>query len=190
MSYACTQRPKKSRVFAPVFDDLACSYKNEGSIPFTRSTLFLSKFAVFPGTVIRVSYEAARISPVFQGFHSRNRNRGSGAGDPADGLVLSLISPPEKQGGPASDSQHPTGVPVRLKNYPLQGKGFRPPMVHGDPSSPGIGFRDAPGNWGPSQSLVRFWVEVWFAGRGARLDWGRGCQRFLSLQHGGHSGCL
>ena len=30
---------------------------DEGSIPFTRSTLFLSKFAVFPGTVIRVSYE-------------------------------------------------------------------------------------------------------------------------------------
>ena len=24
--------------FAPIFDDLACSYKNEGSIPFTRST--------------------------------------------------------------------------------------------------------------------------------------------------------
>ncbi len=31
MSYACTQWPTKSRVFAPVFDDLACSYKNEGS---------------------------------------------------------------------------------------------------------------------------------------------------------------
>ena len=76
---------------APVFDDLACSYKNEGSIPFTRSTLFLSEFAVFPGTVIRVSYEAARISPVFQGFHSRNRNRSSGADDPADGLALPLI---------------------------------------------------------------------------------------------------
>ncbi len=80
VSYACTQWPTKSRVFAPVFDDLACSYKNEGSIPFTRSTLFLSNFAVFPGTVIRVSYEAARISPVFRGFHSRNRNRGSGLG--------------------------------------------------------------------------------------------------------------
>jgi len=81
VSYACTQWLTKSRVLAPVFDDLACSYKNEGSIPFTRSTLFLSKFAVFPGTVIRVSYEAARISPVFRGFHSRNRNRGSGEGD-------------------------------------------------------------------------------------------------------------
>jgi hypothetical protein len=72
VSYVCTQWPIKSRVFAPIFDDFACSYKNEGSIPFTRSTLFLSKFAVFQATVIRVSYEAARIGPVFQGFHSRN----------------------------------------------------------------------------------------------------------------------
>ena len=39
VSYACTQRPTQSRVFAPIFDDLACSYKNEGSIPFTRSNL-------------------------------------------------------------------------------------------------------------------------------------------------------
>ena len=78
--YACTRWPTKSRVFAPVFDELACSYKNEGSIPFTRSTLFLSKSAVFPGTVIRVSYEAPRMSPVFRGIHSRNRNRGSGLG--------------------------------------------------------------------------------------------------------------
>ena len=85
------QWPTKSRVFAPVVDDLACSYKNEGSIPFTRSTLFLSKFAVFPGTVIRVSYEAPRISPVFRGFPSRNRNRGSGADGPTDGLALPLI---------------------------------------------------------------------------------------------------
>ena len=29
----------------------------EGSIPFTRSTLFLSKFAVFQATVLRVSYD-------------------------------------------------------------------------------------------------------------------------------------
>jgi len=64
---------------------------HEGSIPFTHSTLFLSKFAVVPGTVIRVSYEAPRISPVFRGFHSRNRNRGSGAGDLLRGKVLSLI---------------------------------------------------------------------------------------------------
>ena len=63
----------------------------EGSIPFTRSTLFLSKFAVFPGTVIRVSYEAPRISPVSLGFQPRNRNRGSGADDSTDGLALSLI---------------------------------------------------------------------------------------------------
>ena len=76
---------------APVFDDLVCSYRNEGSIPFTRSTLFLSKFAVFQATVIRVSYEAARISPVFRGFPSRNQNRGSGAGDTTDELALSLI---------------------------------------------------------------------------------------------------
>jgi hypothetical protein len=68
VSYACTQWPIKSRVFAPVFDDLACSYKNEGSIPFTRSIFLLSKFAVFPGTVIRVSYEAPWISPVSFGF--------------------------------------------------------------------------------------------------------------------------
>ena len=72
MSYACTRWPKKSLIFAPVFDELACSYKNEGSIPFTRSTLFLSKFAVFPGTVIRVSYVAARISPVSMGFQPQN----------------------------------------------------------------------------------------------------------------------
>ena len=91
MSYACTQWPTKSRVFAPVFDDLACSYKNEGSIPFTRSIFLLSKFAVFQATVIRVSYEAARISPVSLGFPSRNRNRGSGADHPTDGLALSLI---------------------------------------------------------------------------------------------------
>jgi len=46
---------------------------DEGSIPFTRSTLLLSKFAVFPATVLRVSYEAARISPVSRGFQARNR---------------------------------------------------------------------------------------------------------------------
>ena len=40
--------------FAPIFDDLACSYKNEGSIPFTRSTLFCGSFSVFQATVIRV----------------------------------------------------------------------------------------------------------------------------------------
>ena len=91
LSYVCTQSPRKSRVFAPIFDNLACSYRNEGSIPFTRSTLFLSKFAVFQATVIRVSYEAARISPVSLGFHSRNRNRGSGADAPAGGLALPLI---------------------------------------------------------------------------------------------------
>jgi hypothetical protein len=77
------QWPKKSRVFAPVVDDLACSYKNEGSIPFTRSTLFLSKFAVFQATVLRVSYEAARIGPVSFGFQTRNRNCGSGVSDPS-----------------------------------------------------------------------------------------------------------
>ena len=71
------QWPIKSRVFAPVFDDLACSNKNEGSIAFTRSTLLLSKFAVFQATVIRVSYEAARISPVSLGFLCLNRTRGS-----------------------------------------------------------------------------------------------------------------
>jgi len=62
---------------APVSDDLACSYKNEGSIPFTRSTFSLSKFAVFQATVIRVSYEAPRISPVSRGFQIGNRTRGS-----------------------------------------------------------------------------------------------------------------
>ncbi len=77
------QWPTKSRVFAPVVDDLACSYKNEGSIPFTRSTLFLSKFAVFQATVLRVSYEAARIGPVSFGFQTRNRNCGSGVSDPS-----------------------------------------------------------------------------------------------------------
>ena len=56
---------------------------DEGSIPFTRSTLFLSKFAVFLGTVLRVSYEVARICPVFLGFQTGNRNCGSGASDPS-----------------------------------------------------------------------------------------------------------
>jgi hypothetical protein len=102
VSYVCTQWPIKSRVFAPIFDDFACSYKNEGSIPFTRSTLFLSKFAVFQATVIRVSYEAARISPVSLGFQPRNRNRGSGADDPTDGLALSLIHCRKKHGAPTS----------------------------------------------------------------------------------------
>jgi hypothetical protein len=75
--------PTKSRVFAPIFDDLACSYKNEGSIPFTRSNLFLSKFVVFPGTVLRVSYEAAQIRPVSLGFQTGNPSRDSGVGDPS-----------------------------------------------------------------------------------------------------------
>ena len=44
-----------SRVFEPVFDDLACSYKNEGSISFTRSTLFLSSFSVLPSPFFRGS---------------------------------------------------------------------------------------------------------------------------------------
>jgi hypothetical protein len=56
--------------------------------------------------------------------------------------------------------------------------------------SPSICFREALGNWAQSQSLDRFWAEAWFAGSGARLDWGRGYQRFMSHQHGGHSGCL
>ena len=45
---------------------------DEGSIPFTRSTLFLSNFAVFPGTVIRVSYEAPRIRTFSLGFQPQN----------------------------------------------------------------------------------------------------------------------
>ena len=77
------QWPTKSHVFAPVVDDLACSYKNEGSIPFTRSTLFLSKFAVFSGTVLRLSRETAWNSPVSLGFQTGNRNCGSGASDPS-----------------------------------------------------------------------------------------------------------
>ena len=76
---------------------------DEGSIPFTRSTLLLSKFAIFQATVIRVSYEAARISPVSLGFHSRNRNRGSGADDSTDGLALSLIHCRKKHGAPRLD---------------------------------------------------------------------------------------
>ena len=65
---------------------------DEGSIPFTRSIFLLSKFAVFQATVIRVSYEAARVSPVSLGFQPRNRNRGSGADHPTDGLALFEIS--------------------------------------------------------------------------------------------------
>ena len=47
--YACTRWPTKSRVFAPVFDELACSYKNEGSIPFTRSNPLFLGFRWIPG---------------------------------------------------------------------------------------------------------------------------------------------
>ena len=38
-----------------------------------------------------MSYEAARINPVSLGFHSRNRNRGSGVDNSTDGLALPLI---------------------------------------------------------------------------------------------------
>ena len=41
------------------------------------------------GPNIAQTYAPLRISPVFQGIHSRNRNRGSGADDPTDGLELS-----------------------------------------------------------------------------------------------------
>ena len=75
---------------------------DEGSIPFTRSTLLLSKFAVFQVTVIRVSYDIVRISPVSLAFQSRNRNRGSGVDDPTDGLALSLIHGRKKHGAPTS----------------------------------------------------------------------------------------
>ena len=91
-----------SSVFAPIFDDLACSNKNEGSIPFTRSNLFLSIFAVFQATVIRVSYDTAPIGPVSLGFQPRNLNRGSGANDPTDGLALFQISCRKKHGAPTS----------------------------------------------------------------------------------------
>ena len=64
---------------------------DEGSIPFTRSIFLLSKFAVSQATVIRVSYDIVRISPVSLGFQPRNRNRGSGADDQTDGLALPLI---------------------------------------------------------------------------------------------------
>ena len=57
-----------------------------------------------------MSYEAARISPVFRGFHSRNRNRGSGADASTDGLALSLNPPPEKHGAPASCPLEGCGV--------------------------------------------------------------------------------
>ena len=69
--------------FYPGFD--AFMKGHESSIPFTRSILLLSKFAVFQATVIRVSYEAARIGPVSLGFQPRNRNRGSGADEPMGG---------------------------------------------------------------------------------------------------------
>ena len=84
MSYVCTQRPRKSRVFAPIFDDFACSYKNEGSIPFTRSNNFLSIFAVFPVTVIRVSYDTAPTGPVSAVFTA-----GIGLKDSTDRVVNS-----------------------------------------------------------------------------------------------------
>lgn len=93
-------------------------------------------------------------------------------------------------GESASDAQHPTGVPVGLKNPPFHGTGVGLRWFIRVGFSPCIGFHEVPGDWRPSKSLDRFWAEAWFAGSGARLDWGRGYQRFMSHQHGGHSGCL
>jgi hypothetical protein len=76
VSYVCTQWPIKSRVFAPVFDGLACSYKNEGSIPFTRSNSFLSIFADSPVTVLRLFCTAVPIGRFFWGFLPRDRIQG------------------------------------------------------------------------------------------------------------------
>ena len=75
-------RPWLAEVLPGPLAGMACDVValDVGRAFWEKSTLFLSKFAVFPGTVIRVSYEAARISPVFRGFHSWNRNRGSGLG--------------------------------------------------------------------------------------------------------------
>ena len=112
---------EKSAHFAPIFDDLACSYKNEGSIPFTRSIFLLSKFAVSQATVIRVSYDIVRISPVSLGFQPRNRNRGSGADDSTDGLALSLI--------PCRKNMVPhalTGGEVKWRRPSCTGGGERP----------------------------------------------------------------
>jgi hypothetical protein len=50
---------------------LACSYKNEGSIPFTRSNIFLSIFEVFLVTVLRVALPPPR-SPKFPGCSTQN----------------------------------------------------------------------------------------------------------------------
>jgi hypothetical protein len=72
--------------FAPIFDDLACSYKNEGSIPFTRSNSFLSIVAVFPVTVIRHRPDR----PGFRWFPAPESNPGIGGKSPTGGLVLSI----------------------------------------------------------------------------------------------------
>ena len=59
----------------------------------------------FQATVLRVSSEAARISPVSLGFQRRNRNRGSGAHDSTDGLALYLIHCRKKHGAPRLDRE-------------------------------------------------------------------------------------
>jgi hypothetical protein len=48
-----------SGVNCEIFPGITFGNHHEGSIPFTRSNLFLSIFAVFLVTVIRVSYDTA-----------------------------------------------------------------------------------------------------------------------------------
>jgi hypothetical protein len=53
---------------AHVFDDLACSHKNEGSIPFTRATLSSANSQFFRALL----YEAAWISSFSLRFQPQN----------------------------------------------------------------------------------------------------------------------
>jgi len=71
----------KSRILRPFSMILAVPTETRVRFPSPAPILLLSKFAVFQATVLRVSYEAARNSPVSLGFQPRNRNRGSGASD-------------------------------------------------------------------------------------------------------------
>ena len=78
--YACTQWPIKSRVFAPIFADLTCSYKNECSIPFTRSNNFLSIFSVFPGHCLTSVLRHRPVRLLFLGCLSGESNPGIRSG--------------------------------------------------------------------------------------------------------------
>ena len=63
---------------------------------------FPQQIRSFPGHCPTSVLRSPRNSPVSLGFQRRNRNRGSGADDPTDGLALSLIHCRKKHGAPTS----------------------------------------------------------------------------------------